>query len=437
MYECDIRAIQSVISRFRRRYREGMPVYVFGVSDRSQHIIKELTEYGIPVQGVIDNDARKNHMYCSGIRVINLKEVGTELQKAVFFVDSPYWREMKRQLIQNGVISKNIINIQNLTLFQKLMPPMVRMTISYRKGKNAYQKLRKKYGLNAALLLCPYTGTGDIYLIGTLLPAYLQKNHIGDYVIIVVNKACKRVADLFGINRVEQLKSTDECSDLLAFYRVEPEKCQILILNDCWGEIYMNPTQWIRGYKGHNFTDMFRKYVFQLSDETKPVAPQYDMNCAEAEDYLKKHHLPKGHTVILSPYAATLAQIPEYFWIELAQMLKNKGFTVVTNSSGEKEPAIVGTDSVFFPLNIAPQVIAKAGYFIGVRSGFCDVISSSKAIKIILYDKNNWFYNGSAFHYFNLNEMGLCADAVEIEFDHDDFSALADRVMKEVSYGRR
>ena len=67
-------------------------------------------------------------------------------------------------------------------------------------------------------------------------------------------------------------------------------------------------------------------------------------------------------------------------------------------------------------LNIAPQFVEKAGIFIGVRSGFCDVISASKAKKIILYDAENRFYNSSAFEYFSLNHMGLCRDAIEIEY---------------------
>ena len=99
-------------------------------------------------------------------------------------------------------------------------------------------------------------------------------------------------------------------------------------------------------------------------------------------------------------------------------VLINKGYKVATNSGGKTEPAIKGTTGVFFPLDIAPQIIEEAGTFIGVRSGFCDVISGTKAKKIILYDKRNRFYMGSAFEYFSLKAMELCDDAIEIEYEH-------------------
>lgn len=82
---------------------------------------------------------------------------------------------------------------------------------------------------------------------------------------------------------------------------------------------------------------------------------------------------------MLSPYSNTLADLPNIFWDELARKLKQAGFAVCTNSDGKTEAAIEGTSSIFVPLTIAPQFIAYAGYFIGVRSGFCDVISGTDA----------------------------------------------------------
>ena len=74
----------------------------------------------------------------------------------------------------------------------------------------------------------------------------------------------------------------------------------------------------------------------------------------------------------------------------------------------------------FFPLDMAPQWIEKAGYFIGVRSGFCDVVSGAKATKIVLYGSQDRFFNGSAFEYFSLKSMGLSEDVVEILFERGD-----------------
>jgi hypothetical protein len=60
-----------------------------------------------------------------------------------------------------------------------------------------------------------------------------------------------------------------------------------------------------------------------------------------------------------------------------------------------------------------------AGYFVGVRSGLCDIISSSSCRKAVLYEKDGYFYKCSPYDYFSLKKMGLCDDAVEIEYRED------------------
>ena len=57
------------------------------------------------------------------------------------------------------------------------------------------------------------------------------------------------------------------------------------------------------------------------------------------------------------------------------------------------------------------------------------MISGADAKKIILYDKGNRFYMGSAFEYFNLKEMELCDDAVEIEFEHGNLDNMVSEIV--------
>ena len=122
------------------------------------------------------------------------------------------------------------------------------------------------------------------------------------------------------------------------------------------------------------------------------------------------------------------------FWEALADGLKNKGFSVCTNSSGENEPAIFGTTAIFVPLNIVPQFISKSGYFIGVRSGLCDVISAATAKKIILYDAEERFFNSSSFEYFSLKRMGLSNDVVEIIYKHGEPAITALEIINLICY---
>lgn len=399
-------------------------IYIFGVSIRTRKIIQILRKYGLEPENILDNDEMRQNSYCARVKVIAVDRVENfDDGKNAYIVSSAYWREMIAQLESRRVKKKNIC-----LLYQK-KKPLVNRLLEVERGKYIYDKLIKKYG-NVPVFLCPYTGTGDIYLIGTFWTQYTKRNGIDDYVFVVVNGACKKVAMLFGIKNIEVLKKKSYSSHLLNYYLLYPNKVNLTTLNDSWPHIHTNPLEWFRGYKGLDFTEMFRRFVFNLPDDVKPEPPEL----VDADDELfglfEKYQLKVGRTVILSPYSNTLADLADEFWEKLAEKLKEKGYTVCTNSSGNSEPAVAGTKPVFFPLNIAPQFVEKAGYFIGIRSGFCDVISAANAGKIILYDAEDHFYNNSAFEYFSLKQMGLSDDAVEIQFKRD-VPELLEKVLKQ------
>ena len=245
-------------------------------------------------------------------------------------------------------------------------------------------------------------------------------NNINDYVFVVISRACKKVADLFGIKNIEVVKKKEYASYLIEYHLYDPDNGKLKLLNDCWAQVHTNQVEWFRGYKGLYFTDLFRKFVFGLPDDIKPKHPTLRSESEKVKILFDEHGLIPNRTVILSPYSNTLSDLPSDFWEKLVSKLVNNGYTVVTNCGGKTEPAIKGTIGVFFPLNLAPQFVDAAGMFVGVRSGFCDIVSGCTAKKIILYDKRNRFYNCSAYEYFSLNKMGLCQDAIEIEYEHDN-----------------
>ncbi len=74
-----------------------------------------------------------------------------------------------------------------------------------------------------------------------------------------------------------------------------------------------------------------------------------------------------------------------------------------------------------------------AGFFVGVRSGLCDVISTSRCKKIILYEKEGYFYRCSPYDYFSLEKMRLCQDAVEFEYHADTSEAVIERILEELN----
>ncbi len=424
MYEDELRRVEKKIDKMAAENRfAGVKTYVFGVSDHTRQIIRRLRSHNIEPAGIIDNDPSKQSGYCAGTRVMPFNDLGNALdQDHRYVIYSPYWREMLGQLKHAGVKKKNIL------LLYKRKKGLARLMCEASAGRLLYGRLVKKYG-NLPVFVCPYTGTGDIYLIGTFWNAYCAKNSIHDYIFIVISKACEKTAMLFGIKNIVVLKKQKEAAELIRAHMLWPDEIPMKLLNDCWGQIHSNQIEWFRGFKGLNFTTMFRRYVFDLDETVKPQHPKdWDAGTKSASQF-ERAGLPVGKTVVLSPYSNTLLDLPGEFWAQLADRLKEKGYAVCTNTSGPMEPVVPGTEAVFFPLDTAPWFLDQAGYFVGVRSGLCDIISGSSARKIILYDAQNRFYKGSAYEYFSLIGMELCGDAVEIPFDRNNKHRIMERIL--------
>lgn len=422
MFDYKLVRVEKKLSCLYRRGRfRNKNIYLFGVSENTRQIIRILRTYRIEPDGVLDNDPVKHGSYCSKIPVGPVETVEhAERPQNLYIVCSLYWREMTAQLKDAGIKNRNILMLYEEESLPECMYHAIR-------GKRMYERLVAQYG-KVPVFLCPYTGTGDIYLIGTFWKQYIEKENIKDYIFIVISKACEKTAKLFDIKNIVRLENKIESSYLIRYDMLCPDQKKITILNDSWGQVHTNPLEWFRGYKGLEFMQLFRKFVFDLPDYAQPEHPVLAERDKEVEQYFAANSLEEKNTVVLSPYSNTLADLPDDFWSRVAAALKKMGFIVCTNSSGDTEPAVEGTIAVCFPLDIAPQVVGKAGYFIGIRSGFCDIISGADAKKIILYHARERFFNGSTYEYFNLKDMGLCEHAVEIQFDKSG-SGLFETVM--------
>lgn len=416
------RVIKRINRLYKKRKLEKKKIYIFGVSDTSRQIINIFREIGIIPTAVLDNDKLKHGSCCARIPVISPDDVEDVSNKDnLYIIYSGFWREMAEQFYSKGVKKNNIVLLVNKkeTLIKNVYHAI--------KGKNKYKDIIKQYKTNN-VFLCPYTGTGDIYLIGTFWKEYCKKNDIIEYVFIVISVACKKVAELCGIENVHIISNKDSFNMIKA-HMLWPDGVKVKLLNDGWGQIHTNPIEWFRGFKNLEFTPMFRQFVFDLPEQSRPQHPQLSDHSDEINKLMDDNGLIKYKTVVLSPYSNTLADISDDFWVNLTKKLLNYGYTVCTNSSGKTEPPVEGSVSIFFPLTLAAQFIEEAGYFIGVRSGFCDVISNSNSKKVILYDKRNRFYMGSAYEYFNLKDMQLCDDALEIEFDSSDTEKIVNKII--------
>ena len=423
MYEDELRRVGDKIEKLHQKGGlKGRPLVFFGVSENTRQMIKIVELYGYRATCVIDNDLTRYGSYCARVLVKAVSELCEDEKKGgVFFIYSYFWREMRLQLLEMGVDEDRI---HSFFIADKTLEEQFEMA---EKGMAICELLRGEIG-EIKVFLCPYTGTGDIYLIGTFWNEYLKRQRIDEYIFIVVSKACAKVAMIFDIKNVRQITQI-ESSYLVEYYKLCGDKTGIKILNDSWWELRANPLQRFRGFKGLYFTEIFRRFVFDFDDEVMPAQPKLKNADGELDDVFADNELTMGNTVVLSPYSNTLSDLPKGFWIGLANRLTERGFDVCTNCGGDETP-VRGTSKVFVPLNIAPQFIQKAGFFVGVRSGFCDCISAANAQMVVLYDKRNRFFNCSAYEYFSLKKMGLCNDVIEIEYDTANIDGLKEQVLR-------
>lgn len=427
MYEDEQRRVSNHINKL---YSDGIltnrTIIMFGVSENIRQMIRMIECLGHRAACIIDNDPARKGSNCYQVPVKEVSDLTSEeVSNGVYFIYSYFWREMKSQLLELGIEEERIYSF---FLTDRTLEEQFKMA---ERGKEICETFRDETG-DYPIYLCPYTGTGDIYLIGTFWEEYLRRLEVKNYIFIVVSKACAKVAEIFDIPNVKQITQV-ESSYVVEFYKLCGDKTGIKILNDSWKELRANPLQRFRGFKGLYFTEIFRKFVFDLDDDVMPMQPRLKEAGAELDKIFRDNRLTAGHTVVLSPYSNTLSDLPANFWCEMVNAIKKRGFAVCTNC-GEDEQPVESTTGVFIPLNIMPQFVERAGVFIGVRSGLCDCISAANAKKFILYDKKDRFFNCSAFEYFNLKNMGLCDDAVEIEYDTEHIEVFRKQILEALSF---
>ncbi|MBR1912088.1 MAG: hypothetical protein IJ828_07000 [Treponema sp.] len=298
------------------------------------------------------------------------------------------------------------------------------------KGFEIYSALLKKYAENTFVNICPYQGTGDVYLAA----GYFNKSSFKSepHVFCVIGKSNYKIARLFGIENIEVLSKKE--MELLFFFSVFAglNETNVHILHPNPPYDYAGVIDCFRNINRLVFTDIIGYGAFNCKDSKNIALPVFS-DCDESMQRLfEQNGLIKGRTVLFAPYSYTMATYSPLFWKKLAEKLKEMGYAVCTNIGTEKEQAVEGTVGVFLRYEELSSFLKMAGYFIGVRSGLCEVVSSIPCKKIILYGfKSHWGF-GDDLDYFNLKDMGLCNDAVELRLEEIDFYHVIKKIEEEL-----
>ncbi len=386
---------------------------LFGCVPMAKLLRDALADYGLNISVIIDNNMDKTGQECIGVKIHAPEEYLCPYRENIFILvcHEIYWKEMKKQAEELGygrkqilIYHENPVPVDNTSIQADLCH------IGYViKGWAIYEKEIKD---NDYLFLCPYKGTGDVYLAGGYFDEFVNNNGISNYTFLVTSNAGKKVAGLFGIKNIKVI-SNKQSDYLLKAYDFAGDLMRLKPLL-YWG---WRTKQYViqRFCKNVHFDDMFKYDVYHLETESKRKAPVFRTSEEKVKNFFEKNGLCRGKTVIFAPYAGSFtSDIPFSFWEKLARIYLDAGYDVCTNSASADEKIIDGTKECFFDLSDAVPIAEAAGVFIGLRSGLCDVISTARCVKIVFYESG---FNASQYDFFSLCKTGLCDDAIEIIYN--------------------
>lgn len=316
----------------------------------------------------------------------------------------------------------------------RFTPPPIRILLEFyirmMYGYHQYASLKRVHN-GANIFLQYYKGTGDVYLSSAYLKycqeSVMEKKELQNGIFVVNGSNARRVARLFELEDVEIVTLNEiKARSLVWISRfLGYEMLDIRILHYVSDvPMYTNFLIFLAGLNGIGFMDLYRAAVFQNKEFVLPV-PQWHMDEKWTNDFFDKNHLTAKKTVLIAPEASSIAKGPgEEFWMQLVKCLNERGYTVCTNLSHPNGKQITGTTGVFIPYEKIASFLNLGGFFIGYRSGLCDLISSVECRKIILYPQSTWPIHkglkiGTTIDIFSIKKIGLFQDVIEMEYQKD------------------
>jgi len=296
---------------------------------------------------------------------------------------------------------------------------------------NSKLKFKKKINIqyDEWFFVFPF-GIGDFYLFLSLLETF-KNNNIGNVNLGILKTNQIQLLDLFNVkvNRIVYITNFE-----LKFCENNKFCTGIpIILHPAF--FLSNSLQSLIGYNGLTLNDIY-KIMLDLPVQTenqKPISKQIYIE--SAKEKFNNYGLVGCKTILIAPHANSFDEkiIPFKFWEQLIGRLQSIGYKVLLNSIKEPYVNFKNVLSVDFPLNEAIPFVEMCDNFIGARSGFCDLISTCKSHKYIIYPSINWF-SGSFLQGSSLISMGLVQDSIsEFELNPNSFESVINEIINSIN----
>lgn len=386
---------KEMYSNLEKLYEEGIfkskKVVFFGLNLPTYKSIIYLKAKGVNISLVIDNYKYKGEKSILGIDVKRPEHIKINFNKDyIILIASQYHEEMTNQILAFGYSFENIYVTLKILEKSYDVDTFKEEVENVNLGLEVFLKINEEKRENTIIML-PYGALGDAFYIASYLRSYLEKENIENYAITTIGVVSKKVLDMFKLKNIVRL-TQEESDSLLEYARItgfDKTKIRCITHNLIHSCVLVGLEKSKRLYWG----EIIKELVMGIKKDQPQELPTIEISEDKIDKYCQEVGIIRKKSVIISPYANTLAGIDIDIWEEIVIKLKEKGLRVFTNSSNEKsEPVIKGSKGVFFPIQEAIKIVEYAGMFIGLRSGFCDIVSVSQAKLIVLYPDTESFF---------------------------------------------
>lgn len=369
-------------------------IFLFAHCGATMELADEVLKMGIKPVGLLDNNPDKYGLDYKGIPVCEPQSAVRDesSDNAVILIVSRFYEQMAAQMRGLGFTGR----IEKLTDYNtyaeySLSPDtLIRKSERLKRGLERLKSIKDSYP-DHFIVLCPFPALGDIYFCMSYLKPFLDsigygKNDAGsssdedadngkyECLVCVVGNAQRQLAELFDYAEILKLDQKDMDEAIQAVIYTDDQECFIAhqdrpYVVDLHRALYK---------KCIPLETVYKCGIFGLPQDTEPVEP------LNWDGFKYSENVSCGKTAIISPYAKSVASLPENLWTDIVEDLKQQGYELFTNVCGDEKP-LQGTKPISPTIAEMKSAVEQAGLFIGIRSGMCDVIKTADCKKIALY----------------------------------------------------
>ncbi|MBP5553349.1 MAG: hypothetical protein J6X94_00605 [Lachnospiraceae bacterium] len=365
----------------------GKRIFLFGHCSATLELIDLLIEKGLSVTAILDNSDSKLGIVYKGTEVVKPERImelsGADPEnESIVLITSRFYASMQKQLRCLGYIGpiRKIIDFNTYADYSLSEDTIKRMTAREKHGEELTTELIKMHG-HVFKVFCPFDALGDVYIMMSYWESFARMRGITNTpVFCVPSRVLSEVIGMFGNYSVE-IYEQKELDAMIQAAIYTQDKDSFIAHQDRPYVINLHRALYIKKIP---LELIYRCGVFGLPIDTVPSTPEYGLR-----EYNHLNRIPEGKSVVFSPYAKSVTAIDESIWNDAVVFFSGNGYKCFTNVAGYEMP-LPGTEALDVPLPEMISVLEKAGTFIGIRSGLCDVVRTAKCNKIALYPDYNY-----------------------------------------------